>query len=210
MSGEGFFGQQGLPDATSDLNLMYFIARQVLGQTRTAMPVKIIAVHGGGVDRPPTVDVQPMIKQVDGQGNATEHGVIFGIATTRSQGGAGGIINDPRVGDTGIMSIADRDISSFKANNGEQSTPGSKRTFDPSDGIYHGSMLQTAPVHYIHFVDDGINISTPGTVTINGVTIDATGKITSPVDIIASGHVSLTHHKHSGVTPGGGQTGEPV
>ncbi len=66
---EKFFGQQGTFDDSSDYNARDFHIRQVLGQVRTSVPVKIIAVHGGGVGAAPTVDVQPLINQIDGQGN---------------------------------------------------------------------------------------------------------------------------------------------
>jgi len=199
---EGFFGQRGLTAGGNDANAVEFLVRQIMAQARTVVPVKVIAVHGGGVDRPPTIDVQPLINQTNGIGESKPHGVVYGIATTRSQGGTGGIINDPRVGDVGLMSVADRDISSLKANDGAQSNPGSYRTHDLSDGVYHGSMLMVPPVHYLHFTDEGIVISTPGSVTINGVTIDASGNIVAPGHITSmQGDITLSTHLHGGGPP---------
>ncbi len=65
-------------------------------------------MHGGGVGAPPTVDVQPLTNQTDGQGNQTPHGIIYNIPATRTQGGGNAVINDPVVGDVGFMSVADR------------------------------------------------------------------------------------------------------
>ncbi len=133
---EAYFGQAGLTAASSDLNALTFLIRQELSKVRTNVPVKIVAVHGGGVGAAPTVDVQPLIKQTDGQGNSTDHGIIYNIPVSRSQGGGSAIINDPKVGDIGHMSISDRDTSALKANQGKTSTPGSQRMHDMSDGIY--------------------------------------------------------------------------
>lgn len=73
---ESFFGQQGVSDAAGESNTTEFQIRQALAQVRTNVPVKVIAVHGGGVGKPPTVDVQIMVNQVDGVGKKTDHGII--------------------------------------------------------------------------------------------------------------------------------------
>lgn len=51
-------------------------------------------------------------------------------------------------------------------------------------------------------------ISITGDITING-NIKLNGGLNSTEDIIADG-VSLINHKHKGVTPGSGTTGEPI
>jgi hypothetical protein len=151
-----YFGQKGLADATSFYNTLVFMIRQELAKVRTSIPVKVIAVHGGGVGPPPTVDVQPLVNQTDGQGNSTPHGIIYGIPVHRCQGGTGAIINDPQVGDVGHMTVHDRDISSVKANNGAQSNPGSMRRHDMADGSYAGAMpMGVTPTTYIHYRSDG-------------------------------------------------------
>jgi hypothetical protein len=158
----GVFGQQGLTDASSEHNAREFQIAQALGKVRTGVPVKIIAVHGGGVGAAPTVDVQPMVNQIDGDGNMTAHGTIFGIAVSREAAGDGAIINDPVVGDVGHMVISDRDISSHKANAGAQSNPGSYRRHDLADGVYHRAMYpkSATPKQYVWFQPGvGITIS---------------------------------------------------
>ena len=167
MSDQSFFGFLGLPDNTSDVNVMSFVARMALKQHRTHVPVKIIAVHGGDVDSMPTVDVQIMVNQIDGQGNKTDHGVIYGIPVMRNQGGGSAVINDPAVGDVGAMHIMDRDISALKANNGDQSNPGSFRTGDLSDGVYYARMFsKDSPVQYINFNGGKVVIVDQGGSTI--------------------------------------------
>jgi hypothetical protein len=154
---DSFFGQMGLSDTTSPFNSLTFHIRQELGQVRTGIPVKIIAVHGGGVGPAPTVDVQPVINQIDGQGNQTPHSTIFGVPVIRSQGGTGAVIMDPKEGDVGHMVVSDRDISSLKSSQGAQSNPGSFRRHDLADGVYHGAALNGGtPTRYILMNGPGI------------------------------------------------------
>lgn len=211
MSDTSGVGQQGVSDAASDHNQTHYLLRQHLGDVRTSVPVKVIAVHGGGVGPPPTVDVQVVIKQMDGAGNVFSHGTIYGIPCTRSQAGNCVIINDPQIGDTGLMSVSDRNMSSLIANNGQESQPGSYRRHDLADGVYHGPMLnQQTPQHYIQFdKDQGITINSPVALDYNGVKIDKDGNITTPGNITAgfgtTDSVTLLRHTHSGTsqpTPG--------
>ena len=226
MAEEG--GQSRLDEAgsASTFNQHAFTIDQALTRIRTSVVVKIVAVHGGGVGPAPTVDVQPLVKQVDGQGgSATSHGTIYGIPCTRSQAGDSVIINDPVVGDIGTMVIHDRDISSLKANNGQESTPGSYRRHDPADGVYHGPILnQTKPTQYIQFLRDSSGkanglkivdnvgntiISSSNGVNINGLIIDKNGNLTTPGGVQAgtgtADSVTLQNHLHPTVpkpTPG--------
>ena len=136
---------------------------------------------------------------------------------SRNQGGLNAIINDSVVGDIGFMSIADRDISAIKANDGAQSNPGSKRRHNLADGVYQRGMFNpTNPDQYVFFREDGITIkdkngnafemNTGGITKITG-TLHVTG------DIIAgfgNENISSLLHVHSGITPGGANTDEPV
>jgi hypothetical protein len=213
---QGFFGQQGISDDSNEINRLRFLIRQELAQHRSHIPVKIVAVNGGGVGAPPTVDVQPLINQTDGQGNQTPHGVIFGIATMRSQGGTNGIINDPKVGDIGHMSIMDRDISALKANGGAQSNPGSFRRGNMSDGVYMGAIVNPANQDQaVQFTETGIKLFdkngqiiefSAGAITITTAQLRVTG------DVIAGAggeNISLLNHLHTDVAPGGGTSGPP-
>jgi len=221
-----YYGQRQAQTNGSDVSRSKFLARQETGRVRTMIPVKVIAVKGGGVGAPPTVNVKPLVNQIDGQGNSTEHGTVFNIPVSRLQGGGNAIINDPAVGDVGYIMVADRDISSVKANAGQQSNPGSYRRFNFADGVYVGAILNSGtPDQYVHFTSDGIeisdkngnkitmtssgiNITAPAGVNLNGLVIDQNGKATGPADIIANG-ISLDTHVHGGVQPGPATTGEP-
>ncbi|MDH4585636.1 phage baseplate assembly protein V [Pseudomonas sp. BN415] len=52
------------------------------------------------------------------------------------------------------------------------------------------------------------NLIAPGGVQIQG-DVAITGQVTVTEDVVAGG-ISLIHHRHPGIQPGGGQTGEPV
>lgn len=225
---KSYFGQAGLASGTSDTNATHFAMRQALGQVRTNVPVKVVAVHGGGVGAPPTVDVQPLIAQVDGKGNKTDHGIIHGIPCSRVQGGGNAIINDPKVGDVGMMAVSDRDMSALKSNQGAASNPGSFRTHDLADGVYQGPILNPAkPDQYVQFTETGVKVVTKGgasfemdgtTMTINAnlivngsVTTTGGGEMTSSGSISAKGNVTagagtgnsvgLQTHTHPGTQP---------
>jgi hypothetical protein len=205
---QGFFGQRSLSSSTSGFNHNDFQGRQLMSEARTGVPVKIIAVHGGGMAGAPTVDVQILVKQQDLQGNTTSHGIIYGIPVHRQQGGGNAIINDPAVGDVGHMSISDRDISSLKANAGAESNPGSQRTHDLADGIYMGRILNPAnPDQAVQFTETGVKIfgKGGGVMEITGGDLHITGNliVSGEVTAMAGGaSVTLSQHVHPTTPPG--------
>lgn len=217
--GEAIAGQLGVPDPAGEFNTQAFQIRQMLKDVRTMVPVKIIAVHGGGVDKEPTVDVQVLVKQADGVGKGKSHGTIYGIPASRNRAGNSAIINDPRIGDMGMMSVSDRDISSLKSSM-QESNPGSFRRHHLSDGIYHGNLFnKKPPEQYIHFKDDGVDImdknkntisTSKDGISLNGVVIDKDGNIKAPGEVTAKvkakgGSVTMSEHRHPGTdkpTPG--------
>lgn len=167
------FGQQQPFDTASEFNALWFIIQQALSKVRTNIPVKVIAVTPfNGTALSGVVQVQPLINQVDGQGNSTPHGNLFQIPYLRVQGGANAIVMDPTVGDVGMMACCDRDISSFKAA-GVQANPGSNRKFSFSDGIYLFGFPTQLPTQYIEFRSalGGINIVSPGGLFVNNIPV---------------------------------------
>jgi hypothetical protein len=207
----GYFGQIGLADGDSEYNLLRFIIRQELAGVRTGVPVVVKAVHGGGVGAPPTVDVQPLVNQIDGQGNKTDHGTIYGIAVGRNQGGANAIINDPVAGDVGHLAVNDRDISVVKANGGKKGNPGSFRRHNLADGIYLAAVFAVTPTQYVQFTATGLRIvdingntilTSAAGINLNGLLIDLSGNLTTPGSVQAgtggADSVTLQGHKHIG------------
>ena len=161
-------------DAASEVGRMNFIIRSALSGLRTAMPVKVISVsNAGGISPIGTVDVQPLVSAVDGNGTAWAHGIIYNVPYMRIQGGSNGIILDPIVGDVGIATVCDRDISTVK-NTGAVSAPGSNRKNDMSDMVYLMTIIGAAPTQYIQFNSSGITVHSPVKVNITAPEIDAT------------------------------------
>jgi hypothetical protein len=218
-------GYEGAADPTTagdQFNAMWFIAKQVLAGVWTATLAQVKSVtNAGEVKDTGTVSLQPLVNQVDGQGNATPHGAISNAIYFRYGGKDGAVICDPVVGDIGIMLSASSDISSVKANKA-QSNPGSSRKFNPADAIYLGAVLSAAPTQYITFTSTGIkiadkngsaielkqggifvtgNIVVQGNLQLSG-NIQAedgstyTGTIKTTGDVIAGNNISLQNHHH--------------
>lgn len=218
MSDTSGFGQQEPTDTTHDLNTICFVVRQLIERLDTMKLVQVQAVHGGGgaIAAAGTVDVLPLVNQVDGNGNSTLQGTVYGIPWWRLQGGNGAVICDPQQGDIGYVVCADRDISNVKSTQA-QANPGSFRKYHISDGIYVGGVLNGSPKQYIVFTSSGIEI-----VDINGNKIamsssgisvtgnlNVTGAITATQNITAgyggSDSVTLQDHLHTS-----GNSGSPT
>lgn len=237
----GYFGFQKPTSATDEFNAQMFVIRQFLNARNYVALVKVIRVTiPGGLALAGTVDVQPLVNQLDGQGNAIPHGVVNDLPYFRMQGGANAIIIDPAVGDIGYCVFCDRDISAVKASKGA-ANPGSGRRSDMSDGVYIGGLLNAVPTQYVMFTEGGIAITSPTKIdlsapevelnggdsvtittpifTVNGDsqfngTIDATGTITAPNVVgttnVTFGGKSGIGHQHSNGGLPSSPSGPPV
>lgn len=234
---DGYRGTQRPEDAGDQYNALAFVIRSILNGRNFAALVKVVHVDApGGLALAGTVDVQPLVNQIDGQGNSIAHGVVNDLPYVRAQGGANAIILDPKAGDIGIAVFCDRDISSVQAAR-DVANPASMRRSDMADGVYFGGLLNAIPSQYVMFADAGITIVSPQKITMqapeidliaptismqasSGVTIttpkvqvngdlESSGTITGDNDVVGGGK-SLKSHKHSGVSSGTSQTGVPV
>lgn len=209
------YAYQGAQDQGSDateFNSTDFHIRQVLATSvRTAVPVKVIRApydeNGTAIPRGsavPTgyVDVQPLVNQLDGRGQPTQHGVVYKLSYYRYQGGNFAIISDPVVGDVGKMVIADRDTSVVRKTRGQISNPGSTRKFDPADGTYFGTMLAGAPQSYVSYDGSVLHIVVPA-----GQQVLVTGDLKVTGKILTNTDVDLAVHVHT--DPQGGDVGAP-
>lgn len=236
----GYYGLQKPTSATDEFNAQMFVIRQFLNSRNYVALVKVIRITApGGLELAGTVDVQPLVNQLDGQGNAIPHGVVNDLPYFRMQGGTNAIIMDPVAGDIGYCVFCDRDSSAVQSSKGA-ANPGSGRRSDMADGIYIGGLLNAIPSQYIMFTDDGIKVVSPTkitfvspeiefdasdsvtmttpTLTQNGDSqfngnIHATGTITAPNVVgttnVTFGGKSGIAHTHSGVQTGSGNTGAP-
>lgn len=209
-------GQLFPSDSNSEFDVMAFIIKRMIAKLDTMKLVQVVKVTGGGFDGPPpTVDVQLLVNQVDGSGNATPHGVVYGIPVWRAQGGDNAIVLDPKKGDIGFVDCSDRDISNVKAAAGggksPQVNPGSMRRYNIVDGVYVGGCLNKKPVQYVLFTDDTVKIvdKTGNVVEMSSAGILLTPSGVLPVkvvgNLIVTGNLQLggTIQAQPGTTYGG-------
>lgn len=183
-------------DWADDSTRTQFVIKSMLAKVRTSLPVEVVSVtNSGGVSPIGYVDIHPIVSQLDGTGNAIPHGVIYNVPYLRIQGGTNAIIIDPQVGDIGIASFCDRDITSAKYAK-KDAPPGSLRRHDMSDAIYHHSIIGAAPTQYVQFNSSGITIHSPTAINITApiVNVNATtsANVTAPsISLGASGQSLL-------------------
>jgi len=154
-------GQQQPSDSNSDFTTLQFIIKQAMALVDTIKPCTVTAVHAGAGSPPAagTVDVQLLLNLLDGAGNSTAQGIVYGVPYFRLQGGPWAIICDPVAGDVGFIGCSDRDLSSLKSaaasGSAKQVNPGSQRRHNASDGIYLGGFLNKVPAATIWLKPDG-------------------------------------------------------
>lgn len=168
------YGQLLPSDYASEYNKIAFLVRQMIAKMNTHKLVQVNAVHANsnGPLVSGTVDVTPLVMQVDGIGNTQAHSIVPGIPWFRLQSGSNGIICDPQVNDIGWVDVCDRDTSKVRTTF-QQAPPGSGRQYNLADGIYVGGISNVALTQYIQFLDDGIKIvdKNNNTITTSGTGI---------------------------------------
>lgn len=214
-----YTGQASRQDWASNYNAINFAMKQKLLELNVSIPVQVTAVHTQTTFSG-YVDVEVLVKQIDATGKPWDYGTLYNLPYNRLQGGVNAVIIDPAIGDIGFAVFASRDISSFKnptarANsiaNGTnpKAAPGSHRTYDLSDGMYIGGILNKNPTRYIQFTDTGIIIEANDTLTINSA-VQINGNLTvSGTTITGSGGTSINLNTHHHSDPQGGNTGGPI
>ncbi|CAB3715278.1 oxidoreductase [Achromobacter marplatensis] len=168
----GYTGQAQAGEGMGEYGALMFLISQSLARLSTATLVRVVSVtNDGGLSPVGFVDVQPLVNQLDGAGNAVPHAVLHQLPYFRLQGGTDAVILDPKVGDIGMAAFGSRDLSAVKASK-QQANPGSWRTHDMADGLYFGGMLNGTPVQYVQFTAGGINVVSPSKVTVQAPNIE--------------------------------------
>lgn len=210
---DGYLGQADPTTAGHINNAITFLINQVVNKNWTLTLGLVKAVRGGGIGSPAVVDVQPMVAEVDGRGQAEPHGTIYNVPCFRLQGGAGAFIVDPKADDIGILAVASRDISSVVANKAP-ANPGSFRTFDPADAMYIGGLLGATPDRYVQIGENAISIvfseSVKAELSTGGFTVTV-GSIVLTVGTagVTINGIPWATHTHE-VTTAPGETGPPA
>lgn len=146
--------------AVDKFNAAQFMADRAVSRVSVSIPVRVVRVSNtfGALSPIGTVDVLPLVKQIDGYNNVFDHETVYGLTYFRYQGGTSAVIMDPVVGDRGLAIVSDRDISVVKQTR-DPSPPGSRRRFNLADSIYFGVILSgEAPTQYVRFHGTGIDI----------------------------------------------------
>jgi hypothetical protein len=212
------YGQQTPTDTATEYGTLIFIIEQQLKKLATVTLVKVMSVtNSGGVAPVGMVSVQPLVNQIDGQGNSQPHGIINNIPYFRIQGGANAVILDPQVGDIGMCAFCSRDISAVKNSSPPaQANPGSFRIFDYADGLYLGGFLNGVPSQYVDFSGSGLTLVSPQAITLQApnISLQATDSIVvnSPANNIEGGGTKVDGktfltHQHTEVQSGGSESG---
>lgn len=197
MADQGYKGFLGPFDANDEFGEMWFVVQQLIKRNATAMLVLVKAVHPATdpLTAPPTIDMQPMVHQINGLDQVEPHGVIYGVPCFRLGRGNCAVIMDPKVGDIGLAIFASHDISTVKAT-GKVGPPGSRRRFDWADALYFGAFLSGTITRYIQFTDSAINVVDPTAINVTAptVTVNASTKavVNSPeVDLGGTGGAAV-------------------
>lgn len=160
---------------SDEVNRLNFVIGAMINKMVTMTIVSVQAIGNG------TVDIMPLVDQIDGAGNGIGHGIIHNVPVIRLQGGSGAVILDPVVGDNGVALFSHSDISKVKATK-KRALPGSRRKFDWSDALYLGGVLNPNPVQSIRIAGDGVTITSPMVQTTGNFTAGtgATGSFSTP------------------------------
>jgi hypothetical protein len=186
-------------DSATDYATLQFIVKSLLSRVATSTLVKVISCsNSGGLSPWGTVNVQPLISQVSGDGTAVQHGQLFKLPYLRIQGGLNAVIMDPQAGDIGLACFCARDISSMKQQSAIDQvksgkvrgvSPGSARQYSMSDGIYLGGMLNAQPTQYIRFASNEIEVVSPTKIRLSAPVIEIVA--TNEVDISGTNKVKI-------------------
>lgn len=204
-----------------EYNRLNFVISQLISRLHTITIARVEScTNDGGLSPVGSVDVTPIVNQIDGAGNAIPHVTLYNVPYFRIQGGKNAAIIDPEPGDIGLLLCAERDISKVKTTR-SQGNPGSWRQYDLSDAIYIGGILNGTPLQYVRFSPSGVEIVSPQAITLTAPQINVNGPITQTGgDVTMSGNLtvsgdatasgtSLHHHKHTTTTQGS-PTSEPL
>jgi len=213
MNEQALKGMQDPETGVTEHNALAFLVRQMLAELNTATLVQVKKVtNNGGVSAVGFVDVQPLVDQQDGFGNAVSHGQLYSLPYARIQGGVNAVILDPVVGDIGFAVFADKDISVVKSTK-KQASPGSARRFSMSDGLYLGGVLNGVPTNYVQFSGNDINVKATGNVNLVAPTISLKNAGAALKKLVNETFLTLfDSHTHL-YTPGAGtpaQTAAPT
>lgn len=191
------------------------IFRKLMQATDGALPAKVMAY-----DRVKNrAQVQPLVSVLTTDGRVVPRAQIASVPVVQI-GGGGFVLNFPlRNGDLGWIVANDRDISTFLQSY-NTSPPNTLRLHSFQDAVFIPDAMrgwtvagEDAEAVVLQTLDGSAKIAVGAgraklAVGANSVTVDAAG--TTIVGGLIVDGITFGTHKHTGVQPGGGNTGGPT
>jgi hypothetical protein len=128
-------------DVASDYATTRFIIESLLSKVSTCTLVRVVAcTNEGGLSPVGTVDVQPLVNQIAGDGSPWPHGQLYKLPYCRAQGGTNAVILDPQPGDFGLVVFRLPGHLAIKSRGGKAQAPTAARGAQPG---------QQAPIRHV-------------------------------------------------------------
>lgn len=201
----------------------------IQGQLDDCLPARVIA-YDRDTNR---ATVQPQIMVGTTDGRSVNRAQIASV-TVAAWGGGGFVLSFPiKPGDLGWIKATDRDLSLYmQANMEREELPNTTRMHTFQDGFFlPDTMMRMVVIDpadaermvlqqldgatRIALGEGTVDITAPTSVTIDSPTVTITGDLVVDGKADVAGEVTgngieLSTHPHSGVQPGGGNSGPPV
>lgn len=164
-------------------NVLLHIIRSVVSGINTVEVVKVEELN----EETGTVAVMPIVLSQNASGEPIPESPIYDVKYLQWQYGENMIRAKPEVGDIGLILVCKKDISSITSG-----LVGSLREFSLSDGVYIGGLFgfNAEPTQYIDFTENGIEITTPKTLTVNAIEDVVVNAVNAEIN--ASGKANIT------------------
>ena len=180
----------------NEYNGLYYLLRSFIKDNIDTIDI----VRVTAVNEDNTIDVIPIVKNPDADGEPIEEAEIYGLRYFQWQYGENLIKATPVVNDIGIILACKKDISKL-----ETGLVGSYRRYSAADSIYLGGIvgLGQEAKQTIEFADTGIIVTTDKDITLNCVNANvnstATTRTTETADINASTSATITSPESSSI-----------
>jgi hypothetical protein len=143
----GAFGSQNLSTNLTDFNTLDFYIDGKLLRINTIKICKISAVNADG-----TVNVIPMVKNLNGKKEPLPLSELKSFPILRQQGGTSGFIIEYQVGDIVLVGFCDRDPQAVIRSK-KEAAPSTYTPFPLSGGIVLGAVLFEDAQIYVKVTD---------------------------------------------------------
>lgn len=211
-------------DEDSLQGVLNTVLRKFLMGVDDMLPAKVIS-YDRDANR---ATVQPIVAMLTTDGSRVARAQLASVPVFQMGGGGHMLSFNLKPGDLGWIKASDRDISLFMQSYAEQ-PPNTRRLHSFEDGLFfpdamrdftiqdedaENAVFQTLDGRYrVALWEDRVKVTAGDSTTLEvsdaGITL--TGPtITLAAPVITIGGIVWQTHKHTGVVPGGGNTGGPT